>query len=330
VTGAAAFAAILLWALAPAGKDAPEIAIVVDRGDEPWALDVREDSRLVGFTLRLVRKPWEGEDPRRLVALARELGALACVRVVRGPSAAEIWIADRLTDKTVLRAIAAEDLRGPDGEALLALRVVELLRGSFLETSLPGPARPAESPAVRRLVPELRGPGRLDLRSGLGVVASPGGLSSALLAVVSLGVRVSGETSLSAGFGTSVSPARVRAPGAAARLEPLLASLTVRRAFGAPTAPLRPALSAGAAAVWLRGRGTAAAPASGHEDSAWVGAPFLGGALAFFPRPWLVIAVDAAIGATLPQATVRFADAAVARWGAPFILLGAQVGVVSW
>ncbi len=66
----------------------------------------------------------------------------------------EIWIADRVTGKTVLREMA-DDGGTPDRDAALALRAVELLRASLLEVGLPAPP-PGEVPATPEIREKLR------------------------------------------------------------------------------------------------------------------------------------------------------------------------------
>jgi hypothetical protein len=97
---------------------------VVTRERAP-ALDLRADIDAAATALH----------PIAVLAIATTSGA-----------AAEIWLSDRVTGKLVIRRIEA----GADGDpaASLALRAVELLRGSLLEITVEQPATPAPRPAA--------------------------------------------------------------------------------------------------------------------------------------------------------------------------------------
>jgi hypothetical protein len=136
----------------------PRVAIV-SAVDDTFGLRVRAELEALGFDARIT--PADPDPPSResLEAAARAVGGIAAIRGVATTDGVEVWIADRVTGKTVLRRMvtqaqpAAGDAASRDGA--LAIRVVELLRASFLETLLPSAPR-GEVPATRDLGEKLK------------------------------------------------------------------------------------------------------------------------------------------------------------------------------
>jgi hypothetical protein len=96
-----------------------------------------------------------GVDPRALVEGAVE-GArpFATVLILHGGTGttAEIWVADHLTSKTLVRRVQAEPSSGARAPSALAIHALELLRASLLEVT-PGEPAPTLPPAVAPPVP---------------------------------------------------------------------------------------------------------------------------------------------------------------------------------
>lgn len=69
-------------------------------------------------------------------------GAIGALRIVRLPEgeggSVDVWIRDGKTGESVFWQLAADDLKGPDAAAILALRVVELVRASVYGLKMPG------------------------------------------------------------------------------------------------------------------------------------------------------------------------------------------------
>lgn len=158
----------LLWAMCLAsGAYAVQPARVVLVTSDPDASSTRRlEAELLdlGVEVEVV----EPEDPSGpigragLERLARRAGAFAAIRVVPIAAEVEVWVADRVTGKTVVREI----LRGSDESAsfddAIALGAVELLRASLLEVAatqrLHGDVPPPD--VVQRMVPAPESPGR--------------------------------------------------------------------------------------------------------------------------------------------------------------------------
>jgi hypothetical protein len=188
-------------------------------------------------------------------------------------AAAEIWLSDRVTGKLVIRRIEA----GADGDpaASLALRAVELLRGSLLEITFDQPApapapRPAPPPDVARFV-ATTAPGHrtwfvegLGLSLGGAVFGTPAaaGVTYAPALRLSYGGRRSFCLRLSVVGPGSVGDAPVHdGPSllGTAHLHQELALLELVRAFRRDTR-LQPFVSLGAGLHQLRVTGTGGSP----------------------------------------------------------------------
>ncbi len=108
-------------------EDGPDAA--VDRAEMRLAAELRA----AGFQVEEHASEDAG-DARRAVERAAEGATFATVLLHRAPDGAftDVWVADHVTHKTVVRRIGARGVGDPADRAL-ALRVVELMRASLVE-----------------------------------------------------------------------------------------------------------------------------------------------------------------------------------------------------
>ena len=156
----------------------------------------------------------EGDQRAEMESIADREDALCALRIERvsgGAGIVELWVADRLTKKTVMRSISVESKSDAEGATLAALGLVELFQAALIELNLPGApkgnaAAPPEIthmaadmvtvekivevvkevPAPPAKAPPARAPGPFGLRLGCAASGSPGGggaLGSVLLAL---------------------------------------------------------------------------------------------------------------------------------------------------
>jgi hypothetical protein len=89
-----------------------------------------------------------GANPREQVEAAslepRPIATLAIVRLEDRP-AVDIWVYDRLTDKTSIKRLDLGKRADPELTSALAIHAVELLRASLLQTRARSQARPANA-----------------------------------------------------------------------------------------------------------------------------------------------------------------------------------------
>jgi hypothetical protein len=90
-----------------------------------------------------------GANPREQVEAAslepRPIATLAIVRLNDRP-AVDVWVYDRLTDKTLIKRLDLGKRADPEVTSALAIHAVELLRASLLETRTRSQAAAAQSP----------------------------------------------------------------------------------------------------------------------------------------------------------------------------------------
>jgi hypothetical protein len=137
---------LLAVGLSFAAGGAQASTVVLVRSLHPTAqteeATVRLKGELVsaGFPVRIIDPvPASSSDTGMRATLektAAEPDVLAAVAILGGPGLddqwAEIWVVDRLTEKTVVRRVPSQ-LGSPRGAEILAIRALELLRASFME-----------------------------------------------------------------------------------------------------------------------------------------------------------------------------------------------------
>jgi hypothetical protein len=336
--------AALTWATA-AGAGGSRVVIVRDRGADAVlgraGVRLAAELRAAGFEVeeRVVEAE---DDARRAVEEADGDGPFATVLLRRSGAraATDVWVADHVTHKTVVRRVGARGT-GDAGDRSLALRVVELMRASLVEGvvlppaedespapppapaagSTAAPARPAPPPppppdvlawtrdAIRD--PAARPTAHVGVAVGVaGLFAGPDvGLAVApevrvawhATRVWNVGVVVAGP-----GFGGRVTGTQGNAN---VRQELALAEV----ALEPPTSgPVSARLAIGAGAYHFEATGNATAPFTSGQEGAW-SALLAGGAgarLRFSAAASLVLEVRELF--TLPRPVIAFAGQQVA------------------
>jgi hypothetical protein len=307
---------------------------------DPNPLEQRTLTRLRG---ELVAAGFEVTETTRRAEDAREAaeeeppvaGVFATIAIVpRTPDAADIWVADRITGKTVVRRVQAR--AGPNGDvaAILAVRAVELLQASLLEAvdaaphgeRTPPPPVPVAVTDWMSRRPQVEPSYSLD--AGIGVLAARGGVGPAILPVLGFSYRPTMNLSL-----------RLRAagPAFAADLKVPVGSISVRQelvsfdlVYRPPftTATLRPLFLAGAGAYRLDVSGTAEAPYHGRTGAVFAGHVDLGAGAAIRLGRRVSILADVRALWVIPKPIVRAAGEEVGSVGRPSVLgeLTADVG----
>ncbi|WP_437672118.1 hypothetical protein [Sorangium sp. So ce131] len=327
-------------------EELPSTIAVLSAPGDRFGLRVVAELESLGFRVELLDPAAEPVSRASLEASAREAGALAAIRAIPSGRGVEVWIADRVTGKTVLREMAG---RAGDGgaeeldDAALALRVVELLRASLLEASLPEPP-PGELPATREIREKLRVPAPSalsdapapapapahvqELRVSLapGVLLSPGGLGAAVSADLGLAWMPSEHVGVVAFAAIPLTNARKERQDLSVDLSALLAGGGVR--FTTHARRWAPSADLGLAALALRTAGLVAGAASTRgESSAVTVAPFTRLGLAFAVTPWLRLRADVLAGAIVQGVSVQIEGNEIATWGRPFLLSSAGVDI---
>ena len=243
---------------------------------------------------------------------------------------AELWVVDKLTDKTVVRHLATAEQSENALPEVLAVRVVELLRASLLELVVEQkrratPARPrgaqrATEWAARPLQDPLS---KWAVEAGVATLWSPTQVDPAFESVIRGRFAMTEQWHVRAtfiGLGTHSEVSGVGGSAAIAQAAGLVEAL-----FSPfPNAALHPTGSLGLGVFHTSVNGVAAWPYQGLRDRQWAFAADAGLGLAWRFASRLELAVEGHGLLALPQPIVRFVTA-----DGPHIAHPALVGALS-
>jgi hypothetical protein len=311
---------------------ASTIAVLCAPGDR-FGLRLVAELESLGFRAEILDPSAEPASRASLEAAARRAGAIAAIRAVPSERGVEVWIADRVTGKTVLRDLA-NDRGTPELDDALALRVVELLRASLLEVALPLPSR-GEVPATPEIREKIGVPeqGALEhgspptLRFSLapGMLLSPGGFGASASLDLGLAWMPSEHVGVFALAAIPLTSGRIEGSQGSADLRILLAGGGARFLFTKRESSWSPTVDLGVMAVSLRSTGTANPGFIASAPSALTAAPFARLGLAFALTRVFRLRADVLAGVVAQGVSIQFAQHEIATWGKPLVL--ASVGV---
>lgn len=137
------------------------VVLVTNHADARIVPLLKAELESLGFEVVEVDHGENEVVPRDLGRAARQTNSLAGFRVIVAEKSVEVWIADRVTGKVVLREALEQDSASKGSESVVVLRAVELLRVSLMEVEAPHePRGEVEPPAeLVKMVgfPEHRG-----------------------------------------------------------------------------------------------------------------------------------------------------------------------------
>jgi hypothetical protein len=313
---------------AEASRRSSETIVVVSEPGDAFGLRLVAELETLGFRATIVA-PTENASRASLESVARAKNAIAAIRGVASERGVEVWIADRVTGKTVLR----EMVRGDDGhepDDALALRTVELFRASLLEASLPTPLRgevPA-TPALRArlqvpaLAPPPESPPMLRLAVAPALLFSPGGFGPAVSLTVGLGFMPSEHVGASAFIAVPiVKPSQN--PSAPISLTPIVGGGAIRFALTERGARWTPTIDGGIAVIGLEANGAGATSASGINA-----APYLSIGAGYAVSKNLRLRADVLAAMLASAAKIENDGQPIATWGKPIVMpsLGVDCG----
>lgn len=328
---------VMLVGAAPAWAAASRVVLLRSTGDEALSRQattlLTAELQAAGFdVVELERDPTH--DLRQDIDAASvrlQPVATFAIRSVPGGTAVELWLEDRVTGKLVIRRV---DVRpGPGAAADLALKAVELLRGSLLEVTVQAHTggAPVSAPRdVTRFVADSA-PDRLDhFAQGVGIAAGVAGLGNAGLATAyapllrfSWGQRTGTLFRLTAtGLGSSP---ELRAVEGQARVHQTLVMVEGIRVFRA-RARLQPlaGLAAGAYRVHSEGIGTSPLFPNGAGTTMALAAGATAGIAARVGNR-VALAIDLNLLLLTPRTTIFIAGREVAQAGGLALLTSASL-----
>lgn len=330
---------------------APRVTLVAPRGVAPGEFETRLRAELgaAGFEVSVIDGP-EGLLPEALEQLASREKSAAAILLVRPPGGAffEVWISDRVTGKTVLRRVAPVAGSAEAGE-LLALRAVELLRGSLLELRDDHPPRgpeaptpalsawlspaasappPAPSAAPAPKPPEPAGaPRRWAALAGLSALGGPGGVPLSLAPTMGASWWPSGGWAIEARV---VAPAisTLSGPEGTTSISQAFFGARLRVSPGDPAWRGLPYAFAGAGVYRVAVKGNAVAPYVSNSADLSVLAGLFGLGLRLRLAGQLSLLGEGTVAGVTPRPGIHFADRTLARIAQPLLAgtLGLEMG----
>lgn len=363
--GVALLCVLLLSATAFA-QTAARVALVTTDPDASSTRRLKAELLELGVEVEVIApEPGEPIGRATLERIARQAGAFAAIRVVPIAAEVEVWVADRVTGKTVVREIIRGNSEHASVDDAIAVGAVELLRASLLEVSTttklhgdvpppaevkrmlppPAPAPPSKPERPASDAANERVPVQVSRRAVKAPTPSPavapgpsvalaiepvlelglGGLPLAVQGQVSLRTRIHGDLSAEFMALFPVSPAEMKQQEGTAEIS------TRWFALSAAWVPVfefvEPLVGVGLAAVRAEAWGMARAPFVSQRQHLWVLAPMLRTGLAFAVSSTVRFRADASTAFALKSVPVRFGEREIAKWGRPALVVGAGVEV---
>jgi hypothetical protein len=253
---------------------------------EEAVIRLSAELRAAGFSVRLVegspggdgRAQVEGElsgagagptmglrpaEPGSAPNPGEPFATIAIVTTGRG-AVADMWVADHVTKKTLVRRVDIGDAGATNAASDLAVRSVELLRASLLEvgaaskTALPADLRgwigepKAAPPPPPRWVASLE--------AAFAVLGGGGSFGIAPLPLLRIGYELPRGISLRASVAPAVMPATRGFPAGTVALQQTVAALDLAYSFGLERQALYPVVSLGGGLYYLHVDGQAVVP----------------------------------------------------------------------
>jgi len=312
------------------------LRVVVIRGEKESTTSRRLEAELRSLGLVVISRafPGRGDAHALLEQAARGEGAIAAVQVIAQGTKAELWIADRVTNKTVLREITIESQDRNRADDSIAVGVAELLRASLMEVNAPSPPRGAyaSTPELRELG-YARAAGnatdddaRLWLNLGAGAELGIRGVGPSMLGQARLGWTPKRGFGLELFGGMTLIPALIERSTGRARLSSEWLGAAATFSWSNRNSNFSTRAGIGVLGGHFRARGESAVrPLMAVTETSTSAGPCVYGGPAFGSDSFR-IRLNAGVLVLLTPPTIRFSEEAVARWGAPslFVDLGVE------
>lgn len=315
--------AISIGATSARAEEAPRIALVhTPSADERATVRLRAELSTLGLHVVDVALA-ASEGATSLDDAARRVGAFAAVQVVPAKAGVEVWIADRVTGKTLLRELVVAP--GDALDDVVALQAVELLRASLVElrfSSHPrGDVRPTAT--VAHIAPQLVPPApeirNFLLQLGPGVATSPGGLGGTAHAFLGLRWRANRAFGFDVWSLVPVTHTVAQDGASSADVWPWIFGVDVSTWLFEQNAGWQLSAAGGIAVSHLAIDGHAEAPLASRADPLTIALPFARFSWARRLGTRFGIELDGFVGVASPRPVIHFAGREVAHWGRPLL-----------
>jgi hypothetical protein len=336
--------ALVLASGLAAAQSAPSLVVVVAADPaSPTARRLSTDLQGIGLDVLVLRAtPENSSGHESLERAARSVGAIAAVRLVPSGTGTEVWVADRVTGKTVIRQLVQPSNAEAEPEDV-ALGAVELLRASLMELHAPSlPHGEVEvTPQVRKLA--LPGPAplpasapppppaplpRFALMVGPGIDFGVRDISPSLQGYWALGVRIAGPMGARAFASLPIVPGDTTIAEGRVEVTTNIVGLGAFYEPGSTDQTFIPSVGLGAAAARIETIGQASAPFLSAADAGWTAGGYV--------QASAIAAVTSGVRLRLDLTGIVAVDGpdivanarSLGRWGAPALLVSLGVEVV--
>ncbi|MEO8181847.1 MAG: hypothetical protein ABI895_23685 [Deltaproteobacteria bacterium] len=306
------------------------VVVVADEPGDAVSARLEHDLRSLGLAVIVLQAtPENSSGAPALARTARDLGAIAALRVLAQALGSELWLYEPTTNQTLTRALAPATSSSADPNEI-ALGTFELLRASMLELHPPpaAPLRPPERRQAARVMPQSSVAGF----SLSGALAADLGLSSvgpSLSTLWAVWLRASDCLGFDAFTALPLLAQKDAVPEGDVQVEVLLLGAGLSCRFAVDGARLWPRLSLGFAATRIVARGTALDPAVSSNGAVWLGGGYGTLGLGVSVARAVHIHLDAT-GVLLPTPAVIWAgEREVGTWGAPAVLISLGLEVLA-
>jgi hypothetical protein len=309
------------------------VAIVTAEPNAPLTRRVRAELQGLGVDVIVIRPPDEASPSRApLDQAARNVGAVAAVRlVVSSEGKVEVWVADRVTGKSVVRELDASESAS---DAAVAVGTVELFRASLMELHAVDATPHGDAPATDALralalpVSASSFEPRLGVAVGGAVDLGLRGLGPSADATLGVWAHLTGRLGVRAFGYATLAPAHVTTAAGAfdVRSQSFGAMLAYDLADAA--AAWVPSVSLGATAAHVSTTGSATPPFVGVTDDTWVAGPAADLGIAWGFARGLRLRADALAAVVFDAPSIRTPTERAATFGAPLVAVSLAAEVL--
>jgi hypothetical protein len=328
--------AVALLVSAPtvrAQNGATLVAILTNEPNAPLTRRVRAELEGLGLDVMVLKPPEEGSSMRAPLELAaRSVGAIAAVRLVpSGEGKVEVWVADRVTGKALVRELDVP--RGGASDAALAVASVELLRASLMELHSPEPPHgevPVDEKVQALALPQKPPPrvARLGITVGAGAELGLRGIGPSADVDVGAWVQIASHTGARLMGYTSVAPAHLVTAAGAVDVASQLVGAMGTYTLGDASSVWAPSASLGVALAHVSTSGTAVPPFLSATEAAWAIGPLADVGMAWSFAPELRLRGDVLGAFALPPVRIRTPVGEVGWWGDPAAIVSVGLEVL--
>jgi hypothetical protein len=310
-----------------AADETPRVALIADPEETTILPRLRAELTGLGLDVKTVIKNDNEQLPSDIIEAARATGAVAAFRIVVVGDRADVWIADRITGKVVLREMLPRGAK-IDGR-VVALRAVELLRVSLMELDVRRAPQGEPPPPVvlterSGLLQDLE---RFSLSADSSFLWSPGGcgLGIGVAAAVAwrptwIGARLSG--------GSVLAPATITRPEGTGEVTTRWLALDAVLQPRRTRIAWRPRAGLGIAALATNIHGVPIGPRTSNQQTVYTLSP-----MASFDLGWAVhsrvrLGLGVAYLRPLRSVDILIADTSVGSYGRDIVLANLGVDIV--